>query len=125
MDPANLAMAQKALDGFNEVLAKNPNDLTALKQIASIDRNIKKLDQAKADELKVIAIAPNEPEAYYIVGFVDWKEAYNNAVTILAADGLTDAGDGNPKMTKGACAKIQAAERGAGRRGHQVPGKGG
>ena len=57
----------------------------------------------------MIAIAPNEPEAYYIVGFVDWKQAYNNAVTILAADGLTDAGDGNPKMTKGACAKIQAA----------------
>ena len=109
MDPANLAMAQKALDGFNEVLRENPNDLTALKQIASIDRNINKLDQAKADELKVISIAPNEPEAYYIVGFVDWKEAYNNAVTILAADGLTDAGDGNPKMTKGACAKIQAA----------------
>jgi tetratricopeptide (TPR) repeat protein len=109
MDPANLAMAQKALDGFNEVLRENPNDLTALKQIASIDRNINKLDQAKADELKVISIAPNEPEAYYIVGFVDWKEAYNNAVSILAADGLTDAGDGNPKMTKGACAKIQAS----------------
>jgi tetratricopeptide (TPR) repeat protein len=108
MDPANLTMAQKALDGFNQVLEKNPNDVTALKQIASIDRNINKLDQAKKDELKVISIAPNEPEAYYIVGFVDWKEAYNNAVTILAADGLTDAGDGNVKMTKGACAKIQA-----------------
>jgi tetratricopeptide (TPR) repeat protein len=109
MDPANLAMAQKALDEFNLVLSKHPNDLTALKQIASIDRNIGKLDQAKADELKVISIAPNEPEAYYIVGFVDWKQAYNNAITILAADGLTDAGDGNAKMTKGACAKIQAA----------------
>ncbi|MGA1982626.1 MAG: hypothetical protein ABSG84_09130 [Acidobacteriaceae bacterium] len=112
MDPANLAMAQKALDEFNLVLSKRPDDLTALKQIASIDRNINKLDQAKADELKVISIAPNEPEAYYIVGFVDWKQAYNNAITILAADGLTDAGDGNPKMTKGACAKIQAANSG-------------
>lgn len=109
MDPSNLALAQKALDGFNAVLKDNPNDLTALKQIASIDRNINKLDQAKADEMKVISIAPNEPEAYYIVGFVDWKQAYTNAVTILAADGLTDAGDGNPKMTKGACAKIKAA----------------
>jgi tetratricopeptide (TPR) repeat protein len=109
MDPANLAMAQKALDGFNAVLANNPSDLTALKQIASIDRNIGKLDQAKADELKVIQIAPNDPEAYYIIGFVDWKEAYNNAVTILAADGLTDDGEGNKKLSKGACAKIIAA----------------
>ena len=109
MDPANLAMAQKALDGFNAVLKDNPKDLTALKQIASIDRNINKLDQAKADEQEVIKIAPNEPEAYYIIGFVDWKQAYNNAVTILAADGLTDDVEGNKKMTKGACAKIQAA----------------
>ena len=106
------------------MLKRNPNDLTALKQIASIDRNINKLDQAKADELKVIAIAPNEPEAYYIVGFVDWKQAYNNAVTILAADGLTDDGEGNKKMTKGACAKIQAANTALVNEGHQVPAKG-
>jgi tetratricopeptide (TPR) repeat protein len=107
--PENLALAQKAIAGFDAVLVRDPNDLDALKQIASINRNIKKFDVAKEYELKVIAVAPNDPEAYYIVGFVDWTLAYRNAVTILAADGLTDAGDGNPKMTKGACAKIQAA----------------
>jgi tetratricopeptide (TPR) repeat protein len=107
--PENLATAQKALDGFNAVLAKDPNDVTALKQIASIDRNIKKFDQAKEYEKKVIAIAPNEPEAYYTVGFVDWTLAYKNAITILAADGITDAGDGNPKKSKAACEKLKAA----------------
>ncbi|WP_263382956.1 tetratricopeptide repeat protein [Granulicella arctica] len=107
--PENLKLAQKALDGFNTVLAKDPNDLTALKQIASIDRNIKKFDQAKEYEKKVISIAPNDPEAYYTVGFVNWVLAYKNATTILAADGLTDAGDGNPKKSKGACQKLQAA----------------
>src|SRR5271154_7221780 len=107
--PENLAIAQKALDGFNAVLAKDPNDLTALKQIASINRNIKKFDMAKEYEKKVIAIAPNDPEAYYTVGFVDWTLAYKNAITILAADGLTDQGDGNPKKSKGACQKLQAA----------------
>src|SRR6202789_842532 len=105
--PENLAIAQKALDGFNAVLAKDPNDLTALKQIASINRNIKKFDTAKEYEKKVIAIAPNDPEAYYTVGFVDWTLAYKNATTLLAADGLTDVGDGNPKMSKGACQKIK------------------
>jgi len=109
MTPENLQLAQKATSGFEAVLAKNPNDLTALKQIASIDRNIQKFEQAKQDELKVISLAPNDPEAYYIVGFVDWTQAYKNAVTILAADGLTDDGEGNKKMTKGACAKMQAA----------------
>jgi tetratricopeptide (TPR) repeat protein len=107
--PENLAIAQKALDGFNAVLEKEPNDLTALKQIASINRNIKKFDAAKEYEKKVIAISPNDPEAYYTVGFVDWTLAYKNAITILAADGLTDQGDGNPKKSKGACQKLQAA----------------
>jgi tetratricopeptide (TPR) repeat protein len=107
--PENLKIAQKAIDGFNEVLAKDPNDLTALKQIASIDRNIKKFDEAKEYEKKVIALAPNDPEAYYTVGFVNWVIAYKNAVTILAADGLVDAGDGNPKKSKGACQKLQTA----------------
>ncbi|MEO6802728.1 MAG: hypothetical protein ABI197_05720 [Granulicella sp.] len=107
--PENLAIAQKALDGFNEVLQKNPNDLTALKQIASIDFNTKRLDQAKEYQRKVIAISPNDSEAYYTVGVVDWMQAYKNAVAILAADGLTDDGNGNPKKSKDACAKLKAA----------------
>jgi tetratricopeptide (TPR) repeat protein len=108
MTPENLAMAHKAIDAFQAVLQKNPNDVTALKQIASIHRNIQQFDQAKEDEQKVISVAPNEPEAYYIIGFVDWTLAYKNAVAVLAADGLTDDGQGNKKMTKAACAKLQA-----------------
>jgi tetratricopeptide (TPR) repeat protein len=73
--PENLKTAQKALDGFNAVLAKNPDDLTALKQIASIDRNIKKLDGAKEYEKNVIAFSPTDSEAYYTVGVVDWLQA--------------------------------------------------
>jgi tetratricopeptide (TPR) repeat protein len=107
--PENLAVAQKALNGFNAVLAKDPNDLTALKQVASISRNIKRFDVAKQYELKVIALAPNDPEAYYTLGVLDWIQAYKNATTILAADGLTDDGNGNVKKTKGACQKLQAA----------------
>jgi tetratricopeptide (TPR) repeat protein len=107
--PENLKIAQKALDGFNEVLAKDPNDLTALKQIASIDRNIKKFDEAKEYEKKVIAIAPGDAEANYTIGVVDWMQAYKNAITILAADGSVDDGNGNAKKSKGACQKLQAA----------------
>ena len=108
MTPDNLAIAQKAIDGFSAVLAKNPTDLTALKQIASIDRNIQKFDLAKQYELKVIADAPNEPEAYYIVGFVDWTLAYKNALAILAADGMPTVNGmtGDPKKSKGACQKL-------------------
>jgi tetratricopeptide (TPR) repeat protein len=104
--PENLAVAQKALDGFQSVLAKDPTDLTALKQIASIDRNIKKLDEAKEYEKKVIALSPDDAEAHYTIGVVNWMQAYKNAITVLAADGLTDDGLGNAKKSKAACAKI-------------------
>ena len=107
--PENLKIANQALDQFHAVLAKDPNDLTALKQIASIDRNIKKLDEAKEYEQKVIAIDANDAEANYTIGVIDWMQEYKAAITILAGDGLTDAGDGNPKKSKGACLKLQQA----------------
>ncbi len=110
--PENLKTAQKALDGFNAVLAKDPNDLTALKQIASINRNIGKLDQAEEYEKKVIALAPKDSEAYYTIGFVNWSRAYKEARIILAADGLVDDGEGNAKKSKGACQKLVAANTG-------------
>ncbi len=108
--PENLKVAQRAIDGFNEVLAKDPKDLTALKQLASINRNIKKLDLAKEYEKKVIALAPKDAEAYYTIAVIDWTtEHYKNTVPILAADGQTDDGNGNAKKSKAACAKLQAA----------------
>ncbi|SNT33074.1 hypothetical protein SAMN05421770_107234 [Granulicella rosea] len=113
--PENLKVAQKATDGFMEILAKDPSNITALKQIASIDRNTKKLDAAKEYEKKVIALDPNDAEAFYTIGVVDWMQAYKNATTILAQDkskadgnGLTDDGNGNIKKSKDACDKLTA-----------------
>lgn len=110
--PDNMKVAQKALDGFNSVLADNPNDLGALKQIASIHRNTKKYDLAKADEQKIISIDPNDAEANYTIGVIDWTQAYKNATTVLAAAGLTDDGNGNAKKSKDVCAKIQGSNQG-------------
>jgi tetratricopeptide (TPR) repeat protein len=105
--PENLAIAKKAMDGFQAVLEKNPNDIGALKQIASIYFNTKKLPEAKEYQKKVIALDPKAAESYYTVGVVDWMQAYQNARTILAADGLTDDGNGNVKKSKGVCQKLQ------------------
>jgi tetratricopeptide (TPR) repeat protein len=107
--PENLAMAQKAIDGFQQVLAKNPHDVIALKQIASINRNIQKFDEAKAYEQKVIVEAPNDPEAYYIVAFVDWTLAYKNGLAILAKEGKSTLNglNGDPDKSKAACQAFQ------------------
>jgi tetratricopeptide (TPR) repeat protein len=109
--PDNLATAKKAMDGFNEVLAKNPNDLDALRQIASIQRNIKQFDAATATYLKIISLDPNDAEANYTIGVIKWTQAYKNAVQILGEQNppLQDDGNGNVKMSKATCAAMKAA----------------
>jgi tetratricopeptide (TPR) repeat protein len=106
--PENLKVAHQALEQFNIVLSKNPHDVVALRQVASIHRSIKMFDQARADELKVIAEAPNDDQAYYTIGVIDWTRAYKNATTTLAAAGLPYDADGNPKKSKETCAKLVA-----------------
>ena len=70
--PDNLKTAQQAISIFQEVLAKDPNDVNSLKQIAGIYFNIKKLDDAKDWQKKVLAVDPKDPEAAYTVGVIDW-----------------------------------------------------
>src|SRR5664279_986249 len=57
----NLKTAEQAIDIFKEVLVKTPNDVNSLKQIAGIYFQIKKLDQAKEWQKKVLAADPKDP----------------------------------------------------------------
>jgi tetratricopeptide (TPR) repeat protein len=106
--PENMKNAQQALDLFQEVLKKDPNDVQALKQIASLDLNSGKKDLAKEYQEKVIKLAPNDEAAWYTIGVVDFKEAYDNLQAVLAPEGLQDKGDGNMKLSKAGCAKLTA-----------------
>jgi len=106
--PENLAIAQKALDGFNAVLAQNPNDLDALRQIASIDRNIHKYDEAKATELKIISLDDHDSDANYTLGYINWAQAFKNTGDTLGAAGLQYDGQGDVKKSKAVCEKLVA-----------------
>lgn len=108
----NLKLANNAIDIFKEYLAANPGDKTSLQQLASIYRNIKQPVQAKEYEMQVIQVDPTDAEAHYTIGAVNFVEAYNNAVKILGEDGIKYNGDGDPKMSKAACAKIKVANTG-------------
>ena len=105
--PENMKFANNAINCFKEYLQLHPGDKVSLQQLASIYRNIKKYPEAKNYELQVIQVDPKDAEAHYTIGVVDWIEAYDNARKALALDGLTDNGDGNPKMSKGTCAKLK------------------
>jgi tetratricopeptide (TPR) repeat protein len=105
--PDNLKIAQAAIDNFKEVLQNDPSDTTALKQVASINFNIKNFDLAKEYQQKVIAADPKDAEANYTIGVIDWTQSYKNAVDTLAAAGIKDDGMGNVKKDKATCAKLQ------------------
>ena len=104
--PDNMRLANLALTTFGEVLQRNPNDVIALRQIASLDRSIGRMEQAKDYEKKVIALDANDSEAYYTIGVVDWSQAYKNSVAALGKETLTDKSDGNLKLSKPGCAAL-------------------
>ena len=103
--PENVKTAQQAIDTFQLVLAEDPTDVNSLKGIASLYFNIKKLDEAKEWQKKVLAIDPKDPEAAYTVGVIDWTQAEANLLKMLANN---DDGQGNVKaLNKNNCAEIQ------------------
>ena len=78
----------------------DPHDINSMKQIAGIDFSIKKLDEAKEWQKKVLAEDSKDPEAAYTVGVIDWMVAHQNTLTALASAGVNDDGEGNAKAPK-------------------------
>ena len=101
--PENLKYANLAINSFNLVLQKDPNDISSLKGIAGLYFEIDNYDQAKQMQKRVLGVDPKDAEAAYTIGVIDWRLAYRNAVKELATAGIQDKGDGNPKMPKKVC----------------------
>jgi len=98
--PDNLKTAEQAIAIFQEVLDKDPKDVNSLKQIAGIYFSIKKFNEAKEWQKKVLAVDPKDPEAAYTVGVIDWTLAHVNALKELVPAGINDDGEGNVKAPK-------------------------
>jgi TPR repeat protein len=98
--PENMKTADQAISIFQEVLSKDPTDVNSMKQIAGIYFNVKKLDDAKTWQKKVLAVDPKDPEAAYTIGVIDWTEAHENKLKALVPAGLNDDGEGNVKAPK-------------------------
>ncbi len=108
--PENLKTAKESIKIFEEVLAKDPNDVNSMKQIAGIYFNIanrnnpqqweEDLDNAEDWQKKVLAVDPKDPEAAYTVGVINWTKAHENLLKALQDAGLNDDGKGNTKAPK-------------------------
>jgi len=87
----NTRIANQAIDEFKKVLDEKPKRdqrLTCLKGIASLYFNMKKWDEAKQFHHQVAEHDPNDPEAYYSIGVIDWTEAYQETAEAKSKDGL-------------------------------------
>jgi tetratricopeptide (TPR) repeat protein len=98
--PDNLKTANQAMDIFKEVLDQNPNDVNSMKEIAGIYFSIKDLDNAEIWQKKVLAADPNDADAAYTIGVIDWTKAHQNKLTALQSAGMNDDGKGNTKAPK-------------------------
>jgi len=96
----NLKTANQAIGMFEDVLQKDPSDVNSMKQVAGIYFSIKKLDDAKAWQKKVLAVDSKDAEAAYTVGVIDWTQAHENKLKTLLAVGVNDDGEGNAKAPK-------------------------
>jgi tetratricopeptide (TPR) repeat protein len=104
----NVSMANRAIGQFNQLLASNPQDLEALHQVAALQRNIKRFEEALVTERKIVAIDPNDADARYTIGVLKWTNAYKFAVQTLADESLQDDGNGNARMSAASCAALVA-----------------
>jgi tetratricopeptide (TPR) repeat protein len=82
--PENIRNGNSAIDEYKNILASDPNNLTAIDGIGSILFNMGSqpydadmLAESKSYHQKHIALKPDDPESYYWVGVIDWALAYH------------------------------------------------
>ena len=108
--PENLKNAQLAINAYQKVLDKNPQDLSAAKGIAAVYLDIGKTDEAKQWQQKALVIDPKDPVANYTIGVIDWRLAYKNAIEMRNSLNMTDNGDMIKNKT--ACEKLKSENEG-------------
>ena len=100
--PENNKMAVAAFDNFKKVLEQEPKNTVAIASIASLNLNQKKWDEAQQWYEKLIAVEPQNADAYYSLGFIAWSRWYPEYGKARAALGMKqeDPGPIKDKKTK-------------------------
>jgi tetratricopeptide (TPR) repeat protein len=102
--PENLANANGAIDQYKAVLAQDPKNVNSIKGIAGLSLQMKKFDDARTYYRKAIDLDPNDPEAYYSIGVIDWTMAFQPRMEERAKLGLRPD---EPLKDKKACANLR------------------
>lgn len=84
----NNQRALLAQEAFLQTLALDRSNTMALSSLASLFLNQKKWDDARAWFQKMIALDPNNADAYYSLGFIAWSQWYPEYRKARASVGL-------------------------------------
>ena len=98
--PENNKMAVAAFDNFKKVLEQEPKNTVAIASIASLNLNQKKWDEAQQWYEKLIAVDPQNADAYYSMGFIAWSKWYPVYGTARANLGMKQEDPGPIKDKK-------------------------
>ena len=74
--PENTQMAKAAYDQFMKVLDQDTRNTVAMASVASLYLYQKKWDYAQQWYEKLVAVDPNNADAYYSLGFIAWSKWY-------------------------------------------------
>lgn len=92
--PENVAIAEKALDGFKDVLTGDPTNSTALQSIASLYFQMKRMEMAKEWHQKVLDVLPENKESHYTIGVICWTQSYEPRLEFRAEIGMSQEDPG-------------------------------
>ncbi len=98
--PENNKMSDAAFSEFQKVLQQDPRNTTALASIASLFFNQKKFEEAKDWYAKLIAVDPNNKEAYYTLGVIAWTKTFQVRMEARAKLGMKPEDPGPLKDKK-------------------------
>lgn len=98
--PENTQMADAAYNQFQKVLDQDPKNQLAIVSIASLFLNQHKWDDAKQWFEKAVAVAPNNADAYYSLGFIAWSQWFPHFGEALASLGMRQEDPGPIKDKK-------------------------
>jgi len=92
----NTNSCETAIAQFKQLLTLDPENINAMKGIASLDFNMKRFEEAKDYHRQIAKLEPQDPEAFYSIAVIDWTQSYKtrmderNALHLEVPEALID-----------------------------------
>lgn len=101
----NTALANKAIEQYQQVLRLQPDSVNSLKGIAFLRMQMKQFAEAIAAYRDALKVSPNDAELYYSIAVIDWSQAYKNTMDQKA---LLKLGSDDRLFMDGSCPQMRA-----------------